>query len=369
MPTPNINILDSYVMMGLWEELSPVDTFFRDRYFPTEAGDIFKTKKVLTEYRKGNKGMAPFMMRNADPINVNRKGFEIHDYEPTCIKQSRILYIDQLEQLGYGEAILTDRTPEQRAAQLVQDDLKVLEDRITRSEELLCATTMINNGFTVNEVAGVAPDGTLITGNTATVLYYDPNVGNDGAITIAAGDKITKNSDWDAIVKIIRPMCRSLKRRGLPATDLLVGQDVADVLLNNTVFKSLVNTQSGIIIAEPIRLELSKYDGVTMIGVINFFGHQLNVISVDEQYEAEDGTITNYFPAKSICVTAPGAGHLMYGACSKMDENGKVTTLAAKRLPDLFVNRKQKQREITLETYPLAGPKNYSPWIYGANAV
>ena len=365
----NMNILDSYVMMGLWEDISPVDTFFKDRYFPTEPEDIFKTKKVLVEYRAGDKGMAPFMMRRADPINVNRTGFEIHDYEPTCIKQSSDLYIDQLEQLGFGEAILTNFTPEQRAAKLVQEDLERLERRIARTEELLCATTMINNGFSVNEAAGIADNGALITGNTATVLYYDPDKGNDGAITISAGDKITKNSDWDAIVKIIRPMCRSLKRRGLPATDLLVGQDVADVLLNNTVFKSLVNTQSGIIIADPINVELSKYDGVTLIGIINFFGHKLNVICVDEQYEAADGSITNFFPAKSICVTAPGCGHMMYGACSKMDENGKVTTLAAKRLPDLFVNRKQKMREITLETYPLAGPKNYSPWIYGANAV
>lgn len=365
----NMNILDSYVMMGLWEDLSPVDTFFKDRYFPTGEGDLFKTKKILVEYRKGNKGMAPFMMRRADPINVNRTGFEIHDYAPVCIKQSRDLYLDQLEELGFGEAILTDRTPEQRDAALVQEDLRLLDDRITRTEELLCATTMINNGFSVNEAAGIADDGTLITGNTATVLYYDPDKGNDGAITIQAGDKITKNSDWDAIVKIIRPMCRSLKRRGLPATDLLVGQDVADVLLNNTVFKALVNTQSGIIVSQPISLELSKYDGVTLISVINFFGHKLNVICVDEQYEDGSGVIQNYFPAKSICVTAPGAGHLMYGAASKMDDNGKLHTIATKRLPDVDVHKKQKMREIWMETYPLAAPKNYSPWIYGANAV
>ncbi len=365
----NMNILDSYVMMGLWEDLSPVDTFFKDRYFPTGEGDLFKTKKILVEYRKGNKGMAPFMMRRADPINVNRKGFEIHDYAPVCIKQSRDLYLDQLEELGFGEAILTDRTPEQRDAALVQEDLRLLDDRITRTEELLCATTMINNGFSVDEAAGIADDGTLITGNTATVLYYDPLKGNDGAITIQVGDKITKNSDWDAIVKIIRPMCRSLKRRGLPATDLLVGQDVADVLLNNTVFKGLVNTQSGIIISQPISLELSKYDGVTLIGVINFFGHKLNVICVDEQYEDASGVTQNYFPAKSICVTAPGAGHLMYGAATKMDDNGKLHTIATKRLPDVDVHKKQKMREIWMETYPLAAPKNYSPWIYGANAV
>ena len=62
-----VNILDTYYMAGLWKGLSPVNTFFRDRYFPTEAGDIFKADKVLCEYQDGDTGMAPFMVERADP--------------------------------------------------------------------------------------------------------------------------------------------------------------------------------------------------------------------------------------------------------------------------------------------------------------
>ena len=57
-----VNILDTYYMAGLWEGLSPVPSFFRDRYFPTGAGDIYAANKVLVEYRDGDNAMAPFMV-------------------------------------------------------------------------------------------------------------------------------------------------------------------------------------------------------------------------------------------------------------------------------------------------------------------
>ena len=364
----NVNILDTYYMAGLWEGLSPVNTFFRDRYFPTLAGDIYAADKVLVEYRDGDNDMAPFMVLDADPINVKREGYEIHDYEPTCIKQSRNLTADQLKQRGFGEAILSQSTEEERAAKLVQEDLALLERRFTRTEEYLCAQTMINNGFTVNEML----DANTV-GKQATVKFYDPNLGNDGAYNI--GTAWTSNTGWSEIVEDVRNMCRSLTRRGLPAKDLVIGQAVADVLLANTDFRALVDKMSGIVIASPIVQELTKYDGVSLLGVINFGGYMLNVIVVDEQYRGLDSSNPpvpewkNYFPAKSIMVTAPGAGHLMYAHIVHMDDDGNIETITGKRVPDLFVDRKRKVREIILESRPFAAPLNYSPWIYAAGAV
>ena len=366
-----VNILDTYYMTGLWKGLSPVNTFFRDRYFPTEEGDIFKADKVLCEYQDGDQGMAPFMVERADPINVSRQGYEIHDYAPTCLKQSRNLTADQLTKRGFGEAILSNSTEEERAAKLVAEDLDLLERRFTRSEELLCANTMINNGFTVNEML----DANTV-GNTAIVQYYDPNKGNDGVYTINSADRWATNTAWSVIVGHVRAMCRALSRRGRPHTDLIVGQDVADILLANTDFQKLVDKNSGIIIASPIVQELTKYDGVSLLGIVNFGGYRLNVIVVDEQYGVttvnngvKTTTYYNYFPAKSIMVTAPSCGHLMYAHIVHMDERGDVETIAGKRVPDLFVDRRKKSREIILESRPLAAPKNYSPWIYAANAV
>lgn len=359
----NINILDTYYMMGLWKGLSPVTTFFRDRYFPTAPSDIYASDKVLVEYQDGDTGMAPFMVERADPINVSRQGYEIHDYAPTCIKQSRNLTVDDLKKRGFGEAILSDSNEAERAAKLVSEDLALLERRFTRTEELLCAQTMINNGFTVNEML----DANTV-GNVATVQYYDAVKGNDGLYTINSSYKWSADCGWDRIVGDVRAMCRGLSRRNLPAVDMLIGQDVSDVLLKNTDFRSLVNRDSGLLIASPISQELTKYEGVSLLGIINFGGYKLNVICVDEQYKNGDNW-ENYFPAKSVMVTAPACGHLMYAHIVHMDEAGNVETIKGKRVPDLFVDRRKKVRELILESRPLAAPKNYAPWVYAANAV
>ena len=360
----NVNILDTYYMAGLWEGLSPVNTFFRDRYFPTGAGDIYAANKVLVEYRDGDNEMAPFMVLDADPINVKRKGYEIHDYEPTCIKQARNLTADQLKLRGFGEAILSNSTEEERAAKLVSEDLALLERRITRTEEYLCAQTMINNGFTVQEHL----DETHT--RTVQVKFYDPLGSNDGAYTITQWGAGTTFAD---VAADIEAMCDALSERGLPVVDLVIGRKVRDFLLSMSDFRDLVNKQSGIIVTEGgIRQTLSRYQGVTFLGTINFNGYDLNVIVSNEQYSAVSGgsvVRTNYFPATSMMVTAPAAGHLMYAHIVHMDENGDVQTITGKRVPDLFVDRKRKTREIILESRPLAAPQNYAPWIHAANVV
>lgn len=369
MPSLNVNILDTYYMAGLWEGLSPVTTFFRDRYFPTLPTDIYAADKVLVEYRDGDNGMAPFMVPDADPINVKRKGYEIHDYSPLCVKQSRNLTADQLKQRGFGEAILSGSTEEERAAKLVSEDLALLERRFTRTEELLCATVMINNGFSVVENVGADKDGNPIPGPTAQIQYYDAGVGNDGAYSITQWDATTKFAD---VAKDIEAMCEGLSRRGLPAQDLIIGRKVRDFLLTMTDFRELVNKQSGIYVADQIRQTLSQYPGVSFLGTINFNGYELNVIVSNEQYQTVSGgnvVWVNYFPATSMMVTAPNAGHLMYAHIVHMDEDGNIETITGKRVPDLFVDRRRKTREIILESRPLAAPQNYSPWVYASGVV
>ncbi len=365
MPNPvNVNILDSYYMAGLWEGLSPVNTFFHDRYFPTNPDDIYAADKVLVEYQDGDNEMAPFMVLEADPINVKRQGYEIHEYAPTCIKQSRNLTADQLKQRGFGEAILSGSTEEERAAGLVSKDLALLERRFARSEEWLCAQTMINNGFTVQEHL----DETHT--RTVSVQFYDANQGNDGAYTITQWGAGTTFAD---VAADIEAMCDSLSERGRSVADLVIGRKVRDFLLTMTDFRDLVNKQSGIIVAEGgIRQTPSRYQGVTFLGTINFNGYDLNVIVANEQYTTKSGgsiVRANYFPTKGMMVTAPNAGHMMYAHIVHMDEDGEIDTITGKRVPDLFVDRKKKIREIILESRPLAAPQNYSPWVYAANVV
>lgn len=56
-----LNFFDTYTLMAVQKRIVPKQTFFRDRYFPTEEGDIFSSNKVLTEYMDGDRKMAAFV--------------------------------------------------------------------------------------------------------------------------------------------------------------------------------------------------------------------------------------------------------------------------------------------------------------------
>ena len=86
-----LNFFDTYILMAIVEEIVPKQTFFKDRYFPTGDDDIFASDKVLTEYRKGDRKMAAFVSSRAGDIPMERRGFEIHEYQPAFIAPSRLL--------------------------------------------------------------------------------------------------------------------------------------------------------------------------------------------------------------------------------------------------------------------------------------
>lgn len=113
-----LNFFDTYVLKAITEEIVPVPSFFRDRYFVTGEDDIFDADKVLTEYMRGDQKMAAFVDRRAGDIPVGRQGYEIHEFEPSYIAPSRLLTMDELNKRGFGEAIYANSTPAQRAARL-----------------------------------------------------------------------------------------------------------------------------------------------------------------------------------------------------------------------------------------------------------
>lgn len=106
------DIFDTYYMAGMVQEIVPVQSFFRDRYFPTNAAtDIFNANKVLVEYRDRDRAMAPFVVRRAGDIPVARGGYEIHEFEPPFTAPSRLLTMDDLQKRGFGEALYAGSTP------------------------------------------------------------------------------------------------------------------------------------------------------------------------------------------------------------------------------------------------------------------
>ena len=354
-----INILDSYVLQALVEEIVPRQTFFKDRYFPTAPEDIFAADKVLTEYRKGDRQMAAFVAPRAGDIAVGRTGYEIHAFQPAYIALSRILSLDELRKRGFGDALYHEDTPAKRAARIQLKDLAELDARIVRREEWMAVQTMINNGCDMQEYIDANTKGELLR-----VRYYDGEF-SEHEYTVA----VKWNAPGNDFFGDVKNMCRLLSKRGLPAADLVLGSNVADAILDIEKVRRLINKDSGIYIGT-VEEELSAYDGVVYMGTLNFGGHKLNLISVDENYEDESGNEQKYFPADAAMVTAPGCGHMMYGQITQIDYgNVDYTTYAAKRVPKFMVDQDKDIRRIRLGARPLAAPKHYCPYIYAANVI
>ena len=327
-----INFFDNVILQAISEEIVPKVSFFKDRYFPTGAGDIFKANEVLTEYRSGDRKLAAFVDQKAGDITMTKRGF--------------------------GEALYPGMDEAQRAARLLADDMNDMENRIARREEWMAAETMIGNGCVMQEYIDGATKG-----DSLVVKFYDGTSDH----TYTASKKWNENGGdfWGDV----KAMCRMLSARGLPAKDLILGTDVADYILTDERTRQLLDKNSGIIVGE-IRQQLTQYDGVVFMGTLNFGGFMLNVFSVDETYEDETGKSARYFPATAAMVTAPDCGHMMYGSITQMDY-GKTdyTTYAAKRVAKLVVDQDKDTRKLRLGCRPLAAPKTYCPYIYAADVV
>ena len=354
---PNIDLFSTYTMMAIVEEIVPQTTFFRDRYFPTTEEDIFAADKVLTEYRHGDRMMAAFVAPRAGDIPVDRRGYQVHEYQPAYIAPSRLLTLDDLKKRGFGEALYPGRTQAERAARIQLQDFTDLNNRIVRREEWMAVQTMIHNACDMQEYLDAETKGEVMR-----VQFYEGK--SENVYTVAA----PWNSTGGDFFGDVKAMCHRLARRGLAAADLVLGSQAADAICRIEEVQTLLDNR---------RMEygglaptLTSYPGVAFLGVLNFGGFRLNLFDVAHSHADETGKDVPYFPPTSAMVTAPGCGRLMYGQITQIDHGStEFSTYAARRVPKLAVDQDKDKRKLRLGARPLAGPRDYSPYIYAANVV
>ncbi|WP_050697993.1 major capsid protein [Anaeromassilibacillus senegalensis] len=354
-----ISVFNTYYMAGMIEEIVLPQSFFRDRYFPTNAGtDIFAADKVLVEYRDGDRKMAPFVVRRAGDIPIGRSGYEIHEFEPPYIAPSRLLTMDDLRKRGFGEALFSNSTPAERTRALQMQDLTDLSRRIQRREEWMAAQTMINNGCTA--IAYIDND---TVGEPWDVFYYDVNGSNPAIYTVS--------SKWDAaggdFKADVEAMTGDLLDRGLPATDLVVGTAVGQFIQSDEKLAKLLDNRR--MEYGQLAPRLTSYPGIAWLGRLNFGGVDLDIYVVRETVVDEKSVTQRLFPATSAMVTAPDCGHMMYGQVTQIEDDGEFHTFAMQRVPKFTVDKEHDIRKLREAARPLAAPKQKAPWMYAANVV
>lgn len=199
------DIYSTHALLMAVEQLAPLRTFLRDRYFPTnDATDIFATDDVLVEYKDGSKKLAPFVSPRKGGVTITREGYYMERYTPPFIAPRRVLTIDDLKKRGFGEALFSRLTPQQRESALLLKDADEMSEMISRREEAMAAETMLNNGCIMKHYAD-----DLTKYEEKEIRFYSES--SNPAV-------YTPDVDWDAqgadIIGDIAAMARLLTSRG-----------------------------------------------------------------------------------------------------------------------------------------------------------
>lgn len=348
------NYYETHTLIASVQGLDPVHSFLRDRYFPTnESADIFATDDVLVEYSDGDATIAPFVAPRIGGITIRRQGYTMERYTPPFIAPRRPLTIDDLRKRGFGEALHTDLTPAQRQGVIMLKDLDDMRKMIVRRQEQMAAETMLDNGCVMRHYTD-----DLTKFDDKEICFYDGE--NNPA-------QYTPSVSWDTATwaqkyEDLAAMIYFLTERGLPATDLLCSRDTGSNLLHDEGFmKQLDNKNFNIGGVDPVVLP----DGVAKIGRINVYGHFIDILCYEDTYkDFADGKRKPYIPAGTLVITAPGAGRMLFGAVTQLEQgDGEFHTYTGMYVPKYLSDADANTRSLTLSSCPVAIPRNKNPWI------
>lgn len=348
----NLDMLTTHTLLASVEQIPPLHTFLRDRYFPTGTGDIFSTHDVLVEYKDGTQVIAPIVAPRKGGVTITRDGYEVKQYEPAYIAPRRTLTVDDLEKRQFGEALYSNMSPAQRALAITTKDMQELSDMITRREEQMCAEVMQTNALSLTQIADDKETG------EPWVMQFYKEASNPAQYTPTANWSTSSTS----ILGDLAAMIRLLTEKGLGATDLIVGTDVADVLINNTNIQNLLDIRR-YELGEVRPVELPA--GVARIMTLNVGGRMIDIYCYEEQYtDYATGVTKPYIDPKNVILTAPGAGRIAYGAVTQMEETDRsFRKYTGKRIPKVLTNAEGETRTLTLKSRPIVMPKAKNPFI------
>lgn len=351
------DIYSTHFMEALIREKPKVYSFLRDRYFGGTPS-IFKTEKVYVDYDDGEGNLlAPFVVPRVGKVPMERVGYETRELAPSYIAPSRPLSIDILTKRMAGESLVSTMTPAQRERSYLVGDLDFLDKAITRSEEWMCAGTLLDNACEIvhigdKENKGVKFEARFYEGSENPGVFKPANKWEVGTAT--------KRGVW------YNEVCREaagLMDAGRTVTDLVVGPNVGEMIQNDPWVIAMMDNR---------RMEIGKIDpqwkenGVVYLGHLNFGGVMLDVMiyrgSYQEKTKTGKLTTKQYFPSDGALLAAPNTGKLRYGMVTQVEMDKKTYTRTGTRIPKHNVDVDANLKETILTSRPLPAPIMKSAW-------
>lgn len=301
-----------------------MDTFFR-------RAMTFNTASVDLDIQKTKRRMASFTAPDHAGKVVEREGYYTVTVKPAYIKERVPTRVADLLHRQMSETIYDPISPMERAAELMGQDLRMLDERITRREEQMCAEALFTgkiviSGDGLNDVV----DFQYAMGEHLIVLS-----GGDGW-NQSTGKPLRDLDEWK--IEIIR-------RCGVAPTHAICGTDVYWAIINNPdIMEKLDNRRVELGSIKPSDLP----NGVRYLGTL--LPAMIDLYAYDEWYtDPVDGMDKPLVPADSILLGSNQAYCTMnYGLIQNLNSLAAVS-----RFPFTWQEEDGSARWLQMESAPL----------------
>jgi hypothetical protein len=298
-----------------------VHTFLRDTFFG--AREYPPTSLVEFDFRRGRRKMAPFVAPLVGGKVMERQGYETRFFRAPRIAPVRALRTPDLEPRLPGESIYSGRTQADRAAELIAEDAIFCDESISRREEWMCRSVLVNGGITV----------TAENNYTMAINYLE--YGTPGTVT---SNHDIPSPQWndlagsDPLMDLEKSRLNCIKVSGISPNVALFGDGAKKAFIQNAnVQKYLWNRRFELGTVAPV----IEDDAVVRFGLAT----GLELYSYSEYFEDDTGTLFPMLPDGVVLLLSTNVQNkIVYGAFTQLEqiESKLFRTYQTSRVPLVY---------------------------------
>lgn len=324
-----INLFDTRTMLRALEQSSQPKTFLLDTFFPTIRQS--DTDIVDIDIVKGKRKMAPFVAPIHQGKLIENKGYHTYTFKPPYIKAKKATTASDILIRTPGNSLYKQaENQQQKAALRVGEDLRELQDMITRREEWMAAQALVTGKC---HVQGEGVDD---------VMDFHMMADHQEVLTDVA--KWT-SSNSHPISDLRRWQEKIVQDSGLVPRTAVMGRDVANALMNHEEVLKLLDNR---------RVQIGQIDPQSLASGAKYWGSidDIDLYSYNEWFIDDDGTEQPMIPPERLIIgstQARTARH--YGAIHDLQ-----ATTAVRYFPKSWEVEDPSVRFIMLQSAPLVIP-------------
>lgn len=284
-----VSLFEPRTMMEMVNSEYRARSFLRDRYFSNKK--TFNTATVDIDIKgPGKRSLAPFVNPRIGGTLDLRNGFKTSTYRPAFIAPYRVCTAEDAMQRLPGEQLYSGRSPNERAAAILAQDLNEMDKEITRTEEVMCAQALTTGKILIK---GEGVDEYLDFWKD--LSSAEKPAGTVSTLWTAAGADPLSD---------LRTACRNIAQKsGLTPVEMIAGSKAIDALLHSLKGDNTALNSRRIDLGQIDPHELE--DGVSYVGALRL--PNLDIFTYDEYYyDVATGKEKPMIPEDSVLIACRG---------------------------------------------------------------